>query len=114
MAPPPVTRPGALAGAVLTCALVLGTGCASLRPVGREDAVGAALRSTCGAPGAVADSACVVREAKRVSGGYRVVVDRRPPAGRDRVAVVVRRGGVLGGWLIHVTPLEAGTGAARP
>jgi hypothetical protein len=78
--------------------LLLATACVSLT---RERATALALRGVCGGPAAVADSTCVVRGAERVRGGYRVTVDRRPPAGRDRVAVRVRRGGS-----IEVTPVD--------
>ena len=100
----PSLRPG-------LCALALaGTGaCASLRPMGGPDAVAIARRNVCGAPGTVPDSACVARSTMPIRGGYRVVVDRRPPAGNDRVAVDVRRGGDA----IEVTPIDT-AGAARP
>jgi hypothetical protein len=38
------------------------------------------------------DAGCTVLGYTRVSGGYRVVIERRPPAGNDTVAVTVRGG----------------------
>ena len=102
-------RPSMLRGSLLSLAL-LGLGaCASLRPMRGPDAIAIAKRSVCGAPGTVPDSACVARSAVSTRGGYRVIVDRRPPAGNDRVAVDVRRGGDG----IEVTPIDT-SGAPRP
>ena len=79
-------------------------GCAALGGVRRDDAVSSAVRGVCGAR--ASDSTCTVRAVERVDRGYRVVVDRRPPAGRDRVAVEVR-GKPFGGSSILVTPLDS-------
>jgi hypothetical protein len=73
------------------------------------DAIAIARRNVCGAPGTVPESACVARSATAISGGYRVIVDRRPPAGNDRVAVDVRRGGDG----IEVTPIDTAA-TSRP
>jgi hypothetical protein len=94
------SRRGAITGTVLTSTLIL-VGCASLRHVGREEAISAALQNVCGV--SVADSTCAVRAATKVHNGYRVVVDRRLSAGHDRVAVVVRPGGH-----VDVTPVDSG------
>ena len=96
----------------LAATLVGSAGCASLRPLSRTDAQAAALRNVCGSPPrAAADSLCVVRTVERVRGGYRVILDRRPPAGQDRLALVVRRGGLFGGWAIDAAQMDT---AARP
>lgn len=83
---------------VLASALAIAGGCATLHPVGQEEAIATALQNVCGT--SAADSTCTVRGTSPVRGGYRVVVDRRLSAGHDRVAVVVRRGGQ-----IDVTPV---------
>ena len=83
------------------------TACAHLTPAG---ATAAARRNVCGPPGSAGDAACETpAAAERVAGGYRVVVERRPPAGSDRVAVVVRRHGRR----IDVTPLDSVAPAPR-
>src|SRR4051812_46357674 len=73
--------------------------CASLTPA---QANVAALHGVCGVKVAPADSSCVVRSTKHVPGGYVVTVDRKPPAGQDRVAVRVFQSGS-----IEVTPLDS-------
>jgi hypothetical protein len=104
------TRPRVTA---LAAATILVTGCATLHPAaGQRGAVETALQGVCGAPHAPADSSCVVRDVARVSHGYRVVIDRRPPAGNDRVAVVVKPAGVIGGSRIEVTQID--TTAGKP
>ena len=65
-----------------------------------------AVRGVCGA--APADTSCTVRRVERAPGGYVVTVDRRPPAGQDRVAVRVRGGS------IEVTPVDTAVPAPRP
>lgn len=92
--------------AALVAATTIVTGCATLHPAGQRSAVETALQNVCGSPHAPADSTCVVRGVTRVSNGYRVVVDRRPPAGNDRIAVVVRPAGLLGGSSVDVTQLD--------
>lgn len=69
--------------------LATATACVHAAPQVDTRAVARARRSVCGAPGSSTDSACTVRAQERVPGGYRVVVDRRPPAGHDRVTVTV-------------------------
>ena len=67
--------------------------CVSLRPLSRTRAIDVAQRNLCGAAHAGRDSTCTVRSVEPIKGGYRVLLDRRPPAGNDRVTVEVRRGG---------------------
>jgi hypothetical protein len=86
-------------------ATLLLAGCASLTP---ERATRTALRGVCGAAPEPADAGCTVRSTTRVRGGYLVTVDRRPPAGQDRVAVRVRRGGS-----IEVTPVDSAVAGPR-
>ena len=74
--------------------LLLGA-CASLSPTRARTT---ALRGVCGR--APADTSCTVRSVERVNRGYVVTIDRRPPAGSDRVAVRVRGGS------IEVTPVD--------
>jgi hypothetical protein len=85
-------------------------GCASVRPLTRARAVEAAQRNVCGAPYAGRDSTCTVRSAEPIRGGYRVLLDRRPPAGSDRLAIEVRRGGDQ----IDVFPLDSTKASAMP
>ena len=94
---------GAVGGAG---ALLVLASCASLTPA---QANVAALRGVCGVKVAPADSSCVVRSTEHVAGGYVVTVDRRPPAGQDRVAVRVFQNGS-----IEVTPLDSATSAPSP
>ena len=79
--------------AFVVVGLLAASGCAHLGPPTGTRAVEVARRSVCGAPGSETDRACSVREHGRVRGGYRVVVDRRPPAGNDRVGVTLGRNG---------------------
>jgi hypothetical protein len=64
-----------------------------------------AVRGVCGP--APADTSCTVRRVERARGGYVVTVDRRPPAGQDRVAVRVR------GGRLEVTPVDTAVPAPR-
>ena len=98
--------------AALVAVATVGAGCASLHPATQRSAVETALQNVCGSPRAPADSSCTVRAVTREAHGYRVVVDRRPPAGNDRVAVLVRPAGWLGGSSVEVTPLD--TAGAPP
>jgi hypothetical protein len=86
------------AGAVV----LLSTACATGGPARARVT---AVRGVCGA--APADTSCTVRSVERTRGGYLVTVDRRPPAGQDRVAVRVRRGS------LEVTPVDTATRAPR-
>jgi hypothetical protein len=89
---------GLAAGAVA----LLPTACATGGPARARVT---AVRGVCGA--APADTSCTVRSVRRTPGGYVVTVDRRPPAGQDRVAVRVRRGG------IEVTPVDTAAGTPQ-
>jgi hypothetical protein len=100
--------PKELLNAVLLAAACTLQGCATAGQLSQHDAIAYARNDVCGA---AADSACVVRSVERTERGYRIVIDRRPPAGQDRVAVDVR-GGVFKGRHIEVTPLD--TTARRP
>jgi hypothetical protein len=66
-----------------------------------DQAATTALRNVCGDR-----TACTVRGTERVPGGYRVLIDRRPPAGNDRVRVYVR------GRSVEVTPLAQDSAAS--
>lgn len=68
--------------------------CAHLRPQSPESAVTVARRGVCGAPGSPTESGCTVRGVERAGDAYRVLIDRRPPAGNDRLAVLVRGGSI--------------------
>ena len=94
--------------ALLVASCAIG-GCASVGVIGQKDAVAYARNDVCGV--GAADSVCLVRSVERTSRGYRVVIDRRPPAGRDRLAVEVS-GGLLGKVRTEVTPLD--TTSRRP
>lgn len=93
--------------APLAVTLLATAACAYVVPMSGTRAVTAARRNVCGTPGSATDAACVVREHTRVPGGYRVVVDRRPPAGNDRVVVTLR-----GNGSVEVEPVD--TAAAPP
>lgn len=67
--------------------------CASVRPLTSMRASAIARQRVCGSPGSTTDAACAVESTTAVKGGYRVVVMRQPPAGNDRIAVTVQRGG---------------------
>jgi hypothetical protein len=84
--------------------------CASLRsaaetsgivPLDSARAVAVAQHNVCGdvSPG---DPTCAVRSYRRVGNRFEVVLDRRPPAGNDRVLVTVRGNGST----IDVTPID--------
>jgi hypothetical protein len=96
------------ATAVLLAAACTLQGCATAGQLSQPDALAYARNDVCGA---AADSACIVRSVERTERGYRIVIDRRPPAGQDRVAVDVR-GGVFKGRRVEVTPLD--TTSRRP
>jgi hypothetical protein len=96
-------RFGACVLLVAFCALA---GCATVGVIGEKDAVAYARDNVCGV--GAADSVCVVRSVERTQEGFRVVIDRRPPAGRDRLAVDVS-GGLLSKVRIEATPIDTAT-----
>jgi hypothetical protein len=70
-------------------------------PLDSARAVAVAQHNVCGdvSPG---DPTCAVRSYRRVGNRFEVVLDRRPPAGNDRVLVTVRGNGST----IDVTPID--------
>ena len=77
-----------LAAMTSSCANVLAL--AGLTSLDSTEAVAIAQRNLCG--GASGDT-CAVREYRRVGGRYIITLDRRPPAGNDRVIVTLRHNG---------------------
>jgi hypothetical protein len=72
------------------CALLITLGgCSALRPLSSARATDVARRNVCGTPNSTSDTACTVLSTERIRGGYRVLLDRRPPAGNDRLAIDV-------------------------
>ena len=94
-----------LARAVLVASCTL-IGCATVGQLSQLDAVRYAQSNVCGTN--TADSVCVVRSVARTNYGYRVVIDRRPPAGQDRLSIDVR-GGMFVDPHIKVTPVDTAT-----
>ncbi|HEX8319275.1 hypothetical protein [Longimicrobium sp.] len=108
--PNPVYRSATrLSTATAAISLLAASGCAHLGPPSGARAVEVARRNVCGAPGSETDRGCSVQEHERVRGGYRVVVDRRPPAGNDRVAVTLG-----GNGRIQVETLDSVAQPPRP
>jgi len=97
-----------LARAVLVASCTL-AGCVTMGRLSQRDAVLYARSNVCGDN--ATDSVCVVRSVERTDYGYVVVIDRRPPAGQDRLSVEVR-GGMFADPHIRVTPVD--TAARRP
>ena len=93
----------ARAALVASCTVV---GCVTVGRLSQREAVLYARNDVCGAN--AADSICVVRSVERTDHGYRVVIDRRPPAGQDRLSVEVR-GGMFADPHVNVTPLDTAT-----
>lgn len=91
---------------VASCALA---GCVTTGRLSQREAILYARNDVCGAN--ASDSVCVVRSVERTDHGYRVVIDRRPPAGQDRLAVEVR-GGMFADPHVRVVPLDSA--ARRP
>ncbi len=76
------------------------TGCAGVRsalggfaPLDSARAVAIAQRNLCGSEMPASDTTCVVREYRRDGRRHIVTLDRRPPAGNDRVIVTLRDNG---------------------
>ena len=84
-------------------------GCVTTGRLSQREAILYARNDVCGAN--ASDSICVVRSVERTDHGYRIVIDRRPPAGQDRLAVEVR-GGMFADPHVKVTPVD--TAARRP
>jgi hypothetical protein len=99
---------GKAARTVLVASFML-AGCVTVGRLSQRDAVLYARNDVCGAN--AADSVCVVRSVEKTDHGYRVVIDRRLPAGQDRLAVEVR-GGMFADRHVRVTPID--TTARRP
>jgi len=94
---------------VLPCVLLVAlclAGCATVGVIGEKDAVAYARNDVCGVN--AADSVCVVRSVERTQQGFRIVIDRRPPAGNDRLAVDVS-GGLLSKRRVAATPIDTTT-----
>jgi hypothetical protein len=94
-----------VARAVLVASLTL-AGCVTVGRLSQREAVLYARNDVCGAN--AADSICVVRSVEKTDHGYRVVIDRRPPAGQDRLSVEVR-GGMFADPHVRVTPVDTAT-----
>jgi hypothetical protein len=58
-------------------------------PLDSARAVAVAQRNVCGQPMPHTDTTCVVRDYRRAGGQYIVTLDRRPPAGNDRLVVTL-------------------------
>jgi hypothetical protein len=91
-------------------------GCASLRsaaestglvPLDSARAVAVAQHNVCGDV-SHGDTTCVLRGYSRSGDRFEILLDRRPPAGNDRVLVTVRGNGSR----IDVTPVDMAS--ARP
>ena len=63
---------------------------AGLAPLDSAEAVAIAQRNLCGG---ASGATCAVRDYHRVGGRYVITLDRRPPAGNDRVIVTLRHNG---------------------
>lgn len=94
------------AGRVVLVASCTLAGCATVGQLSQRDAVLYAKTNVCGTN--TGDSVCVVRSVERADWGYRIVIDRRPPAGQDRLSIEVR-GGMFIDPRIKVTPVDTAT-----
>ena len=80
--------PFALAWLLASCAsLSSAAGSVGLIPLDSAGAVAVAQRNVCGQAMPKGDTTCVVRGYQHAKGEYIVTLDRRPPAGNDRVVV---------------------------
>jgi hypothetical protein len=102
--------------AVLIACTVIAVGCGSLRsaaestglvPLDSARAVAVAQHNVCGdvSPG---DPTCVLRGYRCSGGRFEILLDRRPPAGNDRVLVTLSDNGSR----VDVTPVD--TALVRP
>ena len=94
-----------VARAVLVASCMV-AGCVTVGQLSQRDAVLYAQSNVCGTN--TADSVCVVRSVERKDWGYRIVIDRRPPVGQDRLSIDVR-GGTFVDPHIKVTPVDTAT-----
>jgi hypothetical protein len=81
----------ALAGCASIGVPVAGDG--RFGPIDSTRAVRLARRNVCGEAAANGDTACVLMKYESGRGYHRVVLERRPPIGRDVLVVTLRRGG---------------------
>jgi hypothetical protein len=102
---------GAVTAAGLFAVATMATSCATLgaavgfSTLDSAEAVAIAQRNLCG--GASAPT-CAVHDYRRVGGRYIVTLDRRPPAGNDRVVVTLRHNGT------DIQAAPADSAAAQP
>jgi hypothetical protein len=73
-------------------------------PLDSTRAVAVARRNVCGS--VAADSTCPVYSYEHAGSRFLVVLDRRPPAGNDRVAVTLRDNGMR----VNVEPVATAPG----
>ena len=99
---------------LLAVSAVAAIACSSLRSVAKSAglvpldsarAVAVAQHNVCGDLVA-GDTSCVLRGYRRSGGKFEVLLDRRPPAGNDRVLVTVNGNGSQ----IEVTPVDTTSG----
>ena len=101
----------ALTAAGLFAVATIATSCATLgAAVGMStldsaEAVAIAQRNLCGG---ASGPTCAVHDYRRVGGRYIVTLDRRPPAGNDRVVVTLLHNGT------DIQAAEADSVAAKP
>jgi len=91
------------ASATLGVLGIVSGGCSNIVPMAADHgpvpldsarAVAIARRSVCGAPNNATETTCVLQGYQRTDGRFVVVLERRPPAGNDRVAVTLRDNGM--------------------
>jgi hypothetical protein len=95
---------------LLAVATSVAMGCSGFRsvatsvglvPLDSASAVAVAQQNVCGAV-LSGDTTCVVRGYTHSGGRFQILLDRRPPAGNDRVLVIVRDNGSQ----IEVAPVD--------